>query len=187
MKGAIISAILIFNLFLFSSGMAYGMDMETINQLADVRLATAKYLDIEKARTDGYIQVSGMEPKMGYHFLNPEIKEFDPAKPNVLLYVKSSDQWHLVGVEYAFPTSMRPSTPPFKGALWSHHHASCHYKDATEIDSHSEEKCPKTNPVTGAEFALWHPELSSIHVWVWYHNPHGVFAELNPLLLPFSE
>lgn len=187
MRKKIILAILIFSLFLFSSGMAHDIDMETINQLAEIRLATSKYLDIEKAKSDGYIQSSGMEPKMGYHFLNPEIKEFNPTKPNVLLYVKSGNQWQLVGVEYGFPTAARPSTPPFKGAVWSLHHANCHYKDGTEMHSDSEDKCPKTNPITGSEFGSWHPDLSSIHLWIWYHNPLGIFAELNPLLLPFSE
>ena len=36
--------------------------------LAEIRQATARYLDVERARADGFVQISGMEPRHGYHF-----------------------------------------------------------------------------------------------------------------------
>src|SRR2546430_10019388 len=47
---------------------ASGLPPEAV--LAAVRQATATYLDIEKARADGYVQISGMETNHGVHFLN---------------------------------------------------------------------------------------------------------------------
>jgi len=47
---------------------AAGLPPEAV--LAAVRQATAKYLDIEKARADGYVQISGMEADHGVHFMN---------------------------------------------------------------------------------------------------------------------
>ena len=47
---------------------APGLAAEAV--LAAVRQATARYLDIEQARADGYVQISGMEADHGVHFMN---------------------------------------------------------------------------------------------------------------------
>ena len=177
--------------FLLSWGLctrvtADNLDAETVAQLAAMRIATAKYLDIEKAKADGYSQGSDMIPHMGYHFGNPNIPGFDPLRPRILLYVKHQNQWHLVGAEYTIPWEQRPPTPPFKGASWGFHPANCHYQDGSEIASPAQDKCPPRNPVTDAAFTRWHPDMATIHVWIWYPNPHGVFAEYNPWLTPFN-
>jgi hypothetical protein len=36
--------------------------------IAVIRHHTARYLDITRAREDGFVQISGMEPRHGYHF-----------------------------------------------------------------------------------------------------------------------
>jgi hypothetical protein len=33
---------------------------------------------------------------------------------------------------------------------------------------------------------LWHPDLVTLHVWVWYHNPAGLYSGTNPLVRPFN-
>src|SRR5262245_66651261 len=38
--------------------------------IAEVRRATEPYQDIARARADGLVQVSGMEARHGYHFMN---------------------------------------------------------------------------------------------------------------------
>src|SRR5439155_15338114 len=38
--------------------------------LAEVRRPTEQYRDIARARADGFVQVSGMEARHGYHFMN---------------------------------------------------------------------------------------------------------------------
>lgn len=162
---------------------------QTAAQIAAIRAATAKYHDVEKAKADGYQQVSLMVPNMGHHFLNKDIKGFDLEKPHILLYVKSKDErWQLVGVEWGFPKGSRPPKGqiPFKKPQWSVHKAACHFKDASEIFMADKDKCPAKSPDTGAEFAFWHPDLETLHVWAWHLNPRGPFAALNLMLAPYN-
>jgi len=37
-------------------------------------------------------------------------------------------------------------------------------------------------PDGGAPFGFWHPTLTTLHVWLWYHNPDGLFHPTNPLV-----
>ena len=62
--------------------------------VAEVRRATARYVDVATARADGYLQASGMEARHGYHFVQPAAQAralatgtLDLAAPPVLLYV----------------------------------------------------------------------------------------------------
>jgi len=68
--------------------------------LAEVRAATARYLDIDQARKEGFFQVSAMEPLHGYHFMNVNAQilstisrawatDLDLTKPPMLLYMLS--------------------------------------------------------------------------------------------------
>ena len=105
--------------------------------LAEVRQATARYLDVARARADGFVQLSGMEPRHGYHFARVDAGSLitaalaggrlDLTRPPMLLYVERHGLWQLAGVEYALPA--RPSTSPFPGAEWHEHEASCHDRD----------------------------------------------------------
>ena len=45
-------------------------------------------------------------------------------------------------------------------------------------------QCPTTSPQTGSAFNFWHPLLITMHVWLWYPNPTGLFASTNPLAAP---
>jgi hypothetical protein len=163
--------------------------------VAAVRAATVRYLDIERARADGYVQVSDMERHHGYHFLRPGAwawsvaagalsADLDLQRPPVLLYVRRADAWQLVGVEYALPA--RPRDDPFPGARWEEHVASCHYRDYREIPRGSAGECPARHPETGAPFVLFHPAMAVVHVWAWHPNPAGPFAAANPYLAPYG-
>lgn len=157
-------------------------------QLAAIRKATAKYLDVNQARADGYKMVSAMVPNMGYHFRNPTIRGFAIDKPNLLLYVKNDEgRFELVAVEWAFPVGKRPKRVPFQNPQWAVHGAACHFRDGSEIQMNSPKGCPKRNPKTGAPFAFWHPPLDTLHVWAWYPNPEGLFRARNPMLAPFND
>jgi len=159
---------------------------DVIAKLAQARVATAKYaMDLARAKADGYTIITPMIPNMGYHFLNPKIEGFDVRKPPILVYVRKDDAWQLVAIEWVFPK--KPAVPPLKGATYGSFGAACHYKDGSFIMAFTEATCPKSHPNTGTEFSFWHPPLVTLHVWLWYPNPSGVFGEYNPLLTPFNK
>lgn len=159
--------------------------------VAEVRRATARYLDIENARADGYVQASGMESRHGYHWVQPAAQAralatgtLDLARPPVLLYVERDGVWQLAGVEYAL--SSVPTASPLPAAAWRRHEASCHYRDFREISAASARECPARHPESNEIFVAWHPTLATAHVWAWYPNPDGPFAEANPFLAPYG-
>jgi hypothetical protein len=163
--------------------------------IAEVRAATTRYLDVARAREDGFVQVSGMEPGHGYHFVNPTAQLFtattalasrtlDLARPSILLYVERDGVWQLAGVEYALATV--PAVNPLPGAEWRQHEASCHYRDHQEIPGESMSGCAPRHPATGAPFVFWHPSMAVAHVWAWYPNPAGPFAAENRYLAPYG-
>ncbi|MBI2455703.1 MAG: hypothetical protein HYV46_06160 [candidate division NC10 bacterium] len=154
--------------------------------IADIRMATRRYLDVEQARVDGYTQISGNVPLEGYHFHNPAIGQFDSARPSTLLYARTDEQWQLVGLEYAVPGE-RPAESPFPGVAWERHLAMCRYGDWREFPARAADACPRSHPETKSPFTAWYPDLWVIHLWLWYPNPYGLFASLNPLLAPFDD
>jgi hypothetical protein len=157
------------------------VDPAFARQLADARAATAKYVaDLSAAEKDGYGIITKMMPEMGYHYLNPAIQGFDVTKPPILVYVKRGNGWQLGAIEWVFP--QQPSTPPLPGATYGSFDAACHYKDGTFVVAAAEKDCAKTGPEGGAPFNFWHPKLTTLHVWLWYHNPAGIYNGTNPLV-----
>lgn len=154
-------------------------------QLSEARLATAKYAtNLGKAKADGYEIITPMMPNMGIHFLNPKVQGFNIRKPPILVYEHSGRQWQLGALEWIF-TSM-PKTPPLPNATFGFFPAACHYKDGTFIADENSKTCKKTNPKTGSKFNFWHPDLTTMHVWIWYPNPEGLYSSTNPLVAPFN-
>ena len=47
--------------------------------------------------------------------------------------------------------------------------------------------CARRSPQTGAAFNFWHPDLVTLHVWIWYPNPDGLYSGTNPLVRPFNQ
>jgi len=130
-----------------------GLNQETVQQLIEARLATAKYKDIHQAFMDGYEDINVVLPNMGYHFMKSRIVDsvFNPKRPELLVYNKRADgSFELGAVEYAVPISITPNTPPqgFAGS------ADVWYYNTT--------------------FGLW-----TLHAWVWKFNPDGVFSPMN--------
>ena len=159
--------------------------------VAEVRRATARYLDIANARADGYVQASGMEARHGYHFVQPSAQAralatgtLELASPPVLLYVERDGVWQLAGVEYALPSV--PASSPLPASAWHRHEASCHYRDFREIAAASSRECPARHPDSGEIFVAWHPTLATAHVWAWDPNPEGPFAETNAFLAVYG-
>ena len=158
---------------------------DVIAKVAQARVATAKYVThLELAKAAGYQIITPMIPNMGYHFLNPKIESFDVARPPILVYVRRGDVWQLVAVEWVFPKKL--ATVPLRGARYGSFGAACHFADGSFVMVDAEVHCAKSNPKTGAAFGFWHPPLVTLHVWLWYPNPNGVFGEFNPYLSPFN-
>ena len=144
-------------------GAATGVtDADTLQQLAPVWQATARYHNVEQALADGYIPVSGCVAlpgvgAMGIHYLNPALASdltVDPLTPEVLLYAPSGNGLRLVGVEY-FVANVGQAHPSLFGRQFD-------------------------GPMAGHEPGM--PEHYDLHVWLWQANPAGMFAAWNPSL-----
>ena len=156
------------------------------NQLAAARAATAKYAtNLALAKANGYGIITRMIPTMGYHFLNPNVKGFDVRKPPILVYEHQGSSLAR-SARSSGSSPSKPAKPPLPGATYGAFGAGCHYKDGTFYPATAQSKCPAKAPGTGAAFNFWHPNLVTMHVWLWYPNPTGLFASTNPLVTPFN-
>jgi hypothetical protein len=132
------------------------------SDLAGVRAMTAQYHRAEAAQAAGWNLQPGLDEcvelpgvgGMGYHFVNPALlfdTELDPLYPEALVYAPGPNgQFMLVAVEYIVPA-----------ALW----------DAGQ----------GLPSVLGHDL-LYNPHLDlyTLHVWIWKHNPAGMFEDWNP-------
>ena len=132
---------------------------QTLAELAQVRAATAQYHNLDTAIARGYVDIQYFVHHMGWHFLKFENLDgtFEMTNPELLVYApKQNGQYKLVAVEYATPWT-EGSVPPagFTGDddVWSHFEG-----DPTTTDD----------------------DLWTLHAWVWYHNPDGMFQPFNP-------
>lgn len=130
--------------------------------LAEVRSATAEFQDVSNAEAAGYQQTSPFVPGMGYHYVNPGLLDgtVNPTEPEALVYVDNpaqDDKRRLVAVEYIIPYQVISSDA-----------------SATQLD----DKFP------GVDGDKWHAEDEinawTLHAWIWYPNPEGLFHPTNP-------
>ena len=144
------------------------------DQLAVVREVTARFHDVETARAAGYElgYVNGSGSRiitgcvahptagvMGYHYFNKGLIDdlvVDVERPEGLVYTSGPEgQLQLVAVEYVVPGA--GSNPP----------------GVSE---------PPT--VLGMPMHILVPAVGFYiqHVWVWSHNPAGLYVDWNPEL-----
>lgn len=153
--------------------------------MAAGRRATLKYLtNLAAAKAAGYRIITRMIPDMGYHFMNASVKKFNIRKPPILVYEHHGHSWQLGAFEWVFTS--KPAKPPLPGARYGVFGAACHYDDGTLVYQSDSSKCAATSPQTGAAFNFWHPRLITLHLWLWYPNPAGMFNGMNPLVAPFN-
>lgn len=161
-----------------SSGLAH--------QLAEARVATAKYVtNLQRAKKDGYGIITQGMPGMGWHYLNPNISGFDIRKPAILVYEKTASGWQLGALEWVFPSM--PTKPTLPHATYGFFPAACHYKDGTFAVAAAQSDCAATSPSSGSAFNFWHPNLYTLHVWIWYPNPDGLYSSTNRLVNEFNK
>jgi hypothetical protein len=155
------------------------------SEIALARRATAKYqTNLARAKADGYRIITRMVPNMGYHFMNADVKRFDVRRPPILVYEHRGGSWQLGALEWVFAS--KPATPPLPGAHYGVFGAACHYVDGTFVFAAAQTMCAAKSPQTGAAFSFWHPRLVTMHLWIWYPNPTGVYTGTNPFVAPFN-
>jgi hypothetical protein len=158
---------------------------ELTKDIANARLALAPYAtNLDAAKAAGYSrQITPMMPNMGYHYMDPSVTAFDLRRPPILVYVRSGDTNQLVAAEWVFPS--KPAKAPLPGAKYGSFPAACHYDDGTFVAQQREKACAASS-ASGAAFTFWHPDLVTLHLWLWYPNPDGLFNSTNALVAPFN-
>jgi hypothetical protein len=137
----------------------------TLDQLNALRAALAPFEHVDAALDAGFEPfghcMSGPQGAQGIHFTHGERigdPTLDPLRPEVLMYEPRPDgSLRLIGTEYLV----------FQQA----------WHDAGNV----------APPILlGREFTLNTTLLDepfyALHVWVWQHNPLGIFANWNPLV-----
>ena len=135
-----------------------------------VRVATAKYIDINAAMHDGWVQgtpcVSGpASGAMGVHFILPSRVGDGMLKgdePEALIYEPlPNGALRLVGVEFIVLAKDWAAGHPQGGT--------------PDVDGHLTNFVGEPN-----RYGL--PAFYELHVWAWQSNPNGSFADFNTLV-----
>lgn len=140
------------------------LPLETRQLIDDVRQATADFREVSKAEDAGYgiFQDCFKDDRiggMGQHYVNGDFvgdDVLDPLKPEAVVYEPGDDgQLYLVALEYlVFESNWKQSDPPMLFGQQFHLNTTI----------------PDTPPA-------W-----TLHIWLWSHNPEGLFASYNPII-----
>lgn len=154
-------------------------------ELAAVRQATAQFHDIAAAYAAGYTTenepcVASPLGAMGIHAPNFALlgdPALDAARPELLLYAPTSNgDLKLVGVEYFRAVLLRNIVTGEVGPRF----------DSEKWDPAQYELLTPQPELLGQGFDLDPPPAPgvpwhwSLHVWIWAHNPSGMFSAWNP-------
>ncbi len=165
----------------FSEGFDLKSGNAAQNQiLAQIRRATAKYHDLDAAVADGYI----LDPHcvehpefgaMGQHAVNmARIVPFvNPSEPGVLVYEPAKNgKLKLVAAEFLVPAEPWDAMNPYPPML-----GEVEFDDHREIIFVEDEfgVLVPVNAKGGPPFPHY-----QLHVWVWKHNPLGMYFPFNP-------
>jgi hypothetical protein len=160
-----------------------------LTQIAVIRHAMRKYLDVRDARAAGWEQEHRDWPELGAHFArNSDWDGSFPARPGLrirqpefLMYSRYlTGHWKLVAVAYVFDQALYPQPPKGLVGAQYHQHAWNCIKNGDELEEEdwgvlSREECKIMRGV-------WSPGgVWMTHVWL-VGNPDGIFAATNPRL-----
>lgn len=130
----------------------------------EVRQSTRDFRDIDAATDAGYgifqdCFIGDGSGDMGQHYLQGDFvgdDVLDPLQPEALVYEPQADgSLTLVALEYlVFEDQWTADEPPM---LFGQ-------------EFHLKTEIPETPPV-------W-----ALHLWLWTHNPNGMFADYNPTI-----
>ncbi|HXF98069.1 MAG TPA: hypothetical protein VNJ46_05595, partial [Gaiellaceae bacterium] len=142
-------------------------------RLERTKAALDRYRSVDRARADGYVQASPCEAVapapgeatsraggMGIHFVSAQALgdgRLDPARPEVLVYAPGLSALELVAAEYFQPDAdQNVATDDDRPRLFGR-----------DFDG----------PMLGHAPGM--PVHYDLHVWLWKHNPSGMFAPWN--------
>ncbi len=138
-------------------------------QLAAAKEATKGFLTPAGAMAAGYVPVSPCVSSpfggMGFHYLNPQLAQktvMDVLKPAELTYRPTPEGLVLASLEY--------------------HLDDADQNLATDGDRPTLFGVPFDGPMPG-HGANPGPVHYDLHVWLWFHNPSGMFKQWNPNLV----
>ena len=138
--------------------------------LAAARKASAPFTDVNAALAAGYVKFPDLagdcvaQPGlggMGIHYLNGALvdAELDPLRPELLVYHQAtSGKLELAALEYVVPAPVWDALHAQPPLLFGH---------------------PFHLLRTPNRYGLTTP-LYTLHVWLWEHNPDGLFNDWNP-------
>ena len=154
--------------------------------VADARFATAKFATSLRRAEAGRLPDDRHAAHPG-HGLAPHEPEHlrvrrDEAADPRLRQARPS----LAARRLQWVFTQRPVPDPLPGAQYGSFPAACHYVDGTFVPEPNQANCPRRSPISGARFAFWHPDFVTLHLWLWYPNPDGIYAGMNPLIRPFN-
>jgi hypothetical protein len=151
------------------------------SQLRQARTATARYHKLDAALADGFIQGSPCvqlpDGAMGIHYVNFARLDgnLDIAQPEALLYLPTRRGLRLIGIEYISPIPVNGA--PYFGCGVENN--SCPPLNPPSAPLLYEGR-PFDGPMAGHDAMMpWHFDQ---HVWIWSHNPSGMFFHANPKL-----
>ncbi len=144
------------------------------DQLGQIRDATSRFRNVDKATDAGYVQFFGCvhEPlagSMGIHFVNGELAGdavLDVTKPEALMYeVRPNGTLELIGVEYVVFKEAWDAANPAPPELFGQ---------------------PLNVVEEPNRYGI--PTFYELHAWAWKTNPTGAHEDWNPkVLCPATE
>ena len=120
-------------------------------QLIKVKSATAKYHSIKKADKDGYKDIDVIIPHMGWHYLKKDLLDDTFDFEKPELLVYAPDRHGMLRL------------------------VAVEYAIPGDENTVPPEAFAGSDDVWDYADGLW-----TLHTWIWYYNPDGIFAPFNP-------
>jgi hypothetical protein len=157
--------------------------LELQQQLEEAGTVVAQFPDVEAAEAGGYYQISPYVPGIGAHWINGGLLDgdFEPGKPEMLLFNGTEKDSELVGLSYAALSDEPPEGFVGPNDTWHAHPALCMLGGlVVGIDGTPQELCESI----GGGIASGLDNLQMAHYWPvpGWQSEWGLFSAENPNL-----
>lgn len=153
---------------------------DIVDAIATALEVSRKYQDVAVAEADGYRPVSPCESSdagtMGIHYAHDEKIAAPPdvSQPPILVYLPTPEGMKLVAIEYFQPVIQ--DGEPYMGSTSEPPRPDSLPDEPPELFDGQ----PFDGPMAGHNPTMpWHYDQ---HVWLYTHNPDGLFAPWNPAI-----